>query len=112
MKIAQETRSNIGSKSLAWISIVLSLGGIVAYGASLRIIPDSARSAALEGSDPYATQITYWGILFILFFVAAATGMFAKKRASSDFLAGVGAGAGVLGVLLIVVNYLSFYSFR
>lgn len=113
MKSAQEVRTGQTSNTVfAWASIALGVAGVVIYAISLRVAPESAREAALEGSNPYAAQTAYWITTLVIFVVSVALGLISRKKSSGHYLSGVGVGMGTLGTLIVLASFIAFYAFR
>lgn len=113
MKSAQEVRSAQTSNAVfAWTSIVLGVAGVAIYAISLRVAPVSARQAAIEESDPYATQTAYWISILVIFVVSVALGLISRKKSNGHYLSGIGVGMGILGVLTVLASFIAFYAFR
>lgn len=90
----------------------MGIAGIVVYGFSLRIAPESAREAALNGTDPFAAQTSFWIILLLIFAASLLLGLVSLKRGSDRLISGIAIGFGCAAVLVVLAQYVSFGFFR
>ncbi|WP_396277208.1 hypothetical protein [Glutamicibacter creatinolyticus] len=97
---------------LGWSAILLGVIGVVVYGFSLRVIPASARRAALEGADPFAVQTSFWVALLMIFAATLALALLSLRKAADRLVPGIGVGFGIVGLLLVLSSYVTFYFFR